>query len=261
MDKKKSTRNNFTKFSLIAVIFFICVSSIQTNAQVTEKFYNLKVLPKKIEKEKLISIMRNFTSALNVRCIFCHQGDENTPFEKIDFTSDEKPNKDKAREMMRMVQAINKDYIAKISEKSEEAEHEDNDAKVKCVTCHHGQPEPKSLEEVMFKTIKRHGIDDAIDRYHKLYNEYYGGFTFDFRDHTLVKLTEQLIDKKMNDDAVAISKLNLEMYPKSGVAFYGAAMAYEANNDKANAINYYQKALEQMPNNRRIEKKLQELRQ
>ncbi len=246
-----------SKVKLSAVVLMVFFVSAVSQAQIPNRFHNLKVLPDLISKDELLHVMRGFTSSLGVRCLFCHKGDESTPFNKIDFASDEKPNKDKARLMMKMVKNINENYLAKISKISGD---KDNDfIKVKCVTCHHGQPEPQTLEAVLMETINKEGVDQAIEKYHKLRDRFYGGFSYDFQDHTLVKLSEELIDAKKPDAAVAMSKLNLEMYPESGVAFYGMAQSYEANNDKQNAIIYYKKALEKMPNNDRIAKKLEEL--
>ena len=51
--------------------------------------------------------MRNFTSALGVRCQFCHVGQEGQPLAPFDFASDQKRNKLVARQMLRMVAEIN----------------------------------------------------------------------------------------------------------------------------------------------------------
>jgi Photosynthetic reaction centre cytochrome C subunit len=250
-EEKTFFTKHITIIGALLLVFFINVPSY---SQMSDKFYNLKVLPKMISRPELLSIMRGFTSALDVRCEFCHAEGQDG---RLDFSSDAKPNKDKAREMLRMVQNINDNYISKIAEMSKDTSNEV--IKVQCVTCHHGQPVPQTLQAVMMKTINKQGVDSAIAQYHDLYNKYYGGFSYDFKDHSLVELSEQLIDAQKPADAVAISKLNLQMYPNSGVAFYGMGEAYEANNDKQNAITYYQKAFAQMPNDRRLEKKIQDL--
>src|SRR4030095_8931760 len=69
--------------------------------------------------------MNYIASSLGVKCTFCpvHKDD------KCDFASDEKPEKGQAREMMKMVQNINK------------ATFKGNPA-VGCFTCHRGGPEP-----------------------------------------------------------------------------------------------------------------------
>src|SRR5689334_5698860 len=66
-------------------------------------FTNLKVLPKDIPTQDLVGMMNGFTRALGVRCIYCHVGTEGKPFQRGDFAKDDKPTKQKAREMIKMV--------------------------------------------------------------------------------------------------------------------------------------------------------------
>jgi len=80
---------------------------------------NLKVL--KVEPAQLIPIMRTFTAGLGVQCNYCHvQGD---------FASDEKPQKETARQMIAMAQEINGKFP-------------DGKIHVSCYTCHRGATEP-----------------------------------------------------------------------------------------------------------------------
>jgi hypothetical protein len=56
--------------------------------------------------------MRYFTRALGVRCEYCHvSGKEPNDLAAYDFKSDEKPTKVKARTMLKMAAAINKDHL------------------------------------------------------------------------------------------------------------------------------------------------------
>ena len=64
----------------------------------------------------MIKIMRAFSVALGERCEFCH-ADPPGPGKFPDFASDDKENKEKARTMLRMVMAINSDYMTKLGEK------------------------------------------------------------------------------------------------------------------------------------------------
>jgi hypothetical protein len=56
---------------------------------------NLQVFPKDISRQDLLLNMRLFTQALGVQCDHCHVGRE--------FAKDEKPAKNVARAMLRMV--------------------------------------------------------------------------------------------------------------------------------------------------------------
>src|SRR5437773_2957171 len=71
-----------------------------------QKLQNLKVFPKDIPVRTLIDTMASFTRALGVRCTYCHVGEDSQPLSSYDFPSDQKPEKEKAREMLRMVGAI-----------------------------------------------------------------------------------------------------------------------------------------------------------
>ncbi len=84
-------------------------------------FKNLKILPKDITRQQLMGTMQAFNRSLGVTCNHCHADDK---------SSDEKPEKDVARAMMKMMGGI----------KQNAAEYLPGDraAKVNCWTCHRG---------------------------------------------------------------------------------------------------------------------------
>ena len=96
---------------------------------------NLKVLPKDISNADLDSVMDGYSKALNVGCDFCHA--ENKTKTDIDFASDDKPEKEITRMMMKLTATINKDYFDyTIVYKAGET------MAVSCYTCHDGFPRP-----------------------------------------------------------------------------------------------------------------------
>src|SRR3954467_7917678 len=101
-----------------------------------QKLQNLKVFPKDIPVRALLDTMGGFTRALGVRCTYCHVGNEGEPLLSYNFVSDDKPAKNKAREMLRMVGAINGEYLTKL------AERRTPPINVACMTCHRGVAEP-----------------------------------------------------------------------------------------------------------------------
>jgi tetratricopeptide (TPR) repeat protein len=103
------------------------------------------------------------------------------------------------------------------------------------------------------------GIEDAISTYHDLYKQYYGGFSYNFKDNSLAELTHMLIEDKNYDAAVRISNLNIEMYPNSGLAYFALGESYEASGDKVKAIENVKKSLELSPGNFMFNRKLKEL--
>ena len=92
--------------------------------------------------------------------------------------------------------------------------------------------EPKTLAQELNGVIKKKGIEDAISTYHELYKQYYGGFSYNFKDNSLAELTHMLIDEKNYDAAIKISNLNIETYPNSGLAYFTLGESYEASGDK-----------------------------
>ena len=97
------------------------VEQVQKNIQV------LSGLP----ESQLGPLMNYIASSLGVQCTFCHVKKD----DKWDFPSDEKPEKSKAREMIKMVQSINKGNF-----KSTPA--------VSCFTCHRGNNEPVRVPQL-----------------------------------------------------------------------------------------------------------------
>ena len=124
------------------VVILGCTSISQQKSQPATtdnaEFHNLKVLPVNISHDDLIATMRGFTRALGTRCDHCHAAGPPAADgrEKLDFASDAKPEKNTARTMIRMVRAINGDYIGKIDPTKQ--------VQVTCGTCHRGHtvPEP-----------------------------------------------------------------------------------------------------------------------
>ena len=84
---------------------------------------NLQVLPDTISHDALIAVMRNFTSSLGVRCTHCHVPYDPAKPDSLNFASDDKPTKDVARGMMRMVREINGDLLPDIPELGDNRMH------------------------------------------------------------------------------------------------------------------------------------------
>ena len=98
---------------------------------------NLKVLPKDISDQKLDKIMLDdFEKGLGVTCNYCHVEDKAA--KKFDYASDAIPEKETAREMMRMTLELNKTYF-----KLGTPALGDSTLVVTCYTCHNGNAIPK----------------------------------------------------------------------------------------------------------------------
>lgn len=95
-----------------------------TNSKTASEVYvNLKVL-KEIPADQFMPSMRYITTALGVRCEYCHDPDH--------FDTDDKPEKERARNMMKMMMAINRDNFSGRRE-------------VSCFTCHRGAAKAANL--------------------------------------------------------------------------------------------------------------------
>jgi hypothetical protein len=118
------------------VTVLAAIAAIKPGDPSSEKFKNLKVLPKNISSKQLSEIMVDeFQDDLGVSCNFCHA--ENKVTHRPDYASDEKPEKQIARYMMRMTIAMNRKYFR--------LSHPligDSTLVITCSTCHQGSPHP-----------------------------------------------------------------------------------------------------------------------
>jgi hypothetical protein len=95
---------------------------------------NLQVLPKDWTTQQVQQFMRTyFTVGLGVECSYCHVG---TP---ADRAKDDKPEKATARKMLKMVMAINDDFLKDVGDPPPAG-----GMKVTCYTCHRGMEHPVS---------------------------------------------------------------------------------------------------------------------
>jgi len=127
-----------------SLIPFFTITLILSNlqAQIPDKFVNLKVLQTDISKRDLIEAMKGATRGLGVRCEYCHVGEGND-LSKFDFVSDDKEHKKIARVMFEMVKFVNNEFMPRISKISE------HQSEIKCFTCHAGNEKP--LEHPKFR--------------------------------------------------------------------------------------------------------------
>jgi hypothetical protein len=146
-------------------------SSSEGEKTTDEVFKNIKVLNGQ-PASQLGPTMHFFEAALGFNCANCHVKDASG----MQFEKDDKPEKRKARDMITMMNAINKENF-----KGEQL--------VTCFTCHRGNPNPETIPAVitvsMLKDIESteneeetikvpNRLDNAEDVIHK-YQEAIGG--------------------------------------------------------------------------------------
>jgi hypothetical protein len=214
---------------------------------------NLKVLPSDIPIRALIDTMKGFTRALGVRCTYCHVGKESDPIESYDFASDEKTGKLKAREMLRMVLAINGEHLTKLVSRRDPA------VVVTCATCHRGVPEPRSLQQRILLAFDSAGVDSAEALYRAIRKRYYGRAAYDFGEVTLADVADVLTQRNRTADALRFHAMNVEFNPTSGFALRQAAEAQLAAGDTTSARASLAKALELNPNDSQAKEALEKL--
>lgn len=213
---------------------------------------NLKVLPKNTTPDQLRETMVGFTGSLGVRCPYCHVGEEGKPLTTFDFSSDAKPTKQIARDMVRMMGDIHKDLgKMKLSDAPR--------VNLRCATCHHGHARPTTLSEELMVTYDRSGIDSTLAAYQALHTRYYGRDAFDFSESGLADFGTALAKKGRTDDAIRVHQLNVQQYPQSLRAYGALEQAYEVAGRKQEAADTYRKMLEIDPQNPNLRHRLDEL--
>jgi tetratricopeptide (TPR) repeat protein len=224
---------------LSSILFLTIPFANPTRAQESwawpEKPKNLQVLPKDWPGSRLQPVMIGFTRALGVRCSYCHKGEEGKPLGTYDFASDENPNKNRAREMYRMLESVN-DHLKNIQPSG------DQRVNMWCNTCHRGRPRPMTLAEELGEQYRKNGVEQALDYYADLKQKYYGEGPYDFGESGLNDFGYEVL-KKDAVGAIQIFRLNAAQFPQSGNVWDSLAEAYMKSGNLKEAEAYYQKAL------------------
>jgi hypothetical protein len=219
-----------------------------------DSLVNTKVIPKSTPVSQVTGQMRNITAALGVRCHFCHIGQEGQPLGQFDFATDEKRTKLVAREMMRMVQEINRRLDSLPSRPTPALQ-------VTCETCHRGVSRPAPLFTVIVDAATAAGADSAIRAYRALRERYYGDDAYDFKEPTLNIAAFRLGRANKFDDAFALLRLNEELYPNSSgmYVFRGNINLMKADTTAAAAA--FREALKRDPSNQEARGRLRDIGQ
>jgi len=215
------------RIHLILCGFALAVVSRPAHAQLPEKFENLRVLPESIPRNELFQLMGGFTRALGVRCSFCHVGEEGQPLSTYKFPADDKPTKRKARVMLRMVRAINGQFLDSLEDRSSPV------VRVQCVTCHAGRTIPRELEDILLMAYDSGALDSTIATYRTLREQYYGRAAYDFGSVPLTAVAAQVGQRGAVGDATALLALNVEVNPTSVFAKrqHGQSAVFQAFRD------------------------------
>jgi tetratricopeptide (TPR) repeat protein len=214
---------------------------------------NLQYFPADITRDALVQRMREFSFALDVRCQNCHAGGDGVSLEGVDFASDEKPAKLKARAMLRMTDEINGTLLPKIPSRAEPA------IRVECATCHRGVRRPKSLQTTLFEIVARDGAPAAIKRYRELRDTTLTLGKYNFGEWEINELARRLVEAKNTEAAIAILDMNGEFHPKSAEIDFYVAELHRERGERAQAVARYKKTLEKAPTHQRAKARIAEL--
>jgi hypothetical protein len=234
------------------ILAALLAGSVQ--AEIPDTFTNLKVFPKDIGKQKLLGAMRDFSTALDVRCTFCHVQKTPGDFDSIDWASDDIKHKDVARGMMTMVRNINSEQLPTATGEP--------GGMVRCITCHRGLENPQTLDRVLLDTMEKDGVEVGIARYRELRDEYYGAGAYNFSPSTLNGVAETLAQLRGDmNGAVKVLDLGIEMSPDDSITHLMKSKILIIQGDKTGALASAKKALELDPGNEQAAKIVQQLNQ
>jgi len=103
-----------------------------------------------------------------------------------------------------------------------------------------------SVQNALERTIKDKGVDAAIVRYRQMRQRYPTEY---FNEGTLNTLGYQQLNAKHMPEAIALFKLNVEMYPKGFNTYDSLAEVFMTQGDREAAIKNYRKSLALNPHN------------
>lgn len=234
-------------------IYLIASLPSPATAQIPDTYTNLKVLPEDITKPELVGEMKAMATGLGVRCEHCHAGDPSKGLAGLDFASDEKVAKKKARVMLEMVKAINGQYLNRIDSSTMAS------TQVTCITCHHRQEKPRSLGAELAAAVDSGGVKAAIALYNERREAFYGMAVYDFGEQTIVELASQLAQAQEMDAAIGLMQINVEHFPQSSTTYQTLAMLNMQSGKNEDAIAAIKKAIELDPDNPRLQGMLKRL--
>ena len=235
---------------LAALAFPSALASQAPGKWPPDSLINVHVIPRTTPVIEVVGAMRNVAGGLGVRCQFCHVGEEGMPLERFDFASDEKRTKLVARQMMRMVQEINRRLDTIPGRTS-------SGLQVSCATCHRGVSRPLPLATIVIDAAVAAGSDSAIRAYRGLRQRYYGRDAYDFGEASLNTAAFRLGRTGKYDDAFALLKLNEEMVPGSSGQYVFRGNINLMKGDTTAAVAAFREAMRRDPTNGEARGRLQ----
>ncbi len=214
-----------------------------------DSLVNTTVIPRGTPVIQVVGRMRNFAFDLGVRCEFCHDGEPGKDLATFDFASDRKRTKTVAREMMRMVDDINRRLDSLPSRPVPPV-------RVTCATCHRGVSRPMPLSSLIAEVAQGSGADSAIAAYRGLRARHFGSGAYDFGESSLSVSAFRLGRASRFAEAFRILDLNAEFYPtSSGIEVFRGNLEL-MRGDTVAARRAFREALRRDPSNEEAQGRL-----
>lgn len=242
-------RSHLLRGFVIAALIF----SHALSAQIPKRFENLRVLPKDISRDSLLTVMFGFADGLGVECGYCHSGGDPRTLVGVQFKADDKPTKVRARAMYTITSNVNALLRADTNGRRSEAA-------VTCLTCHRGLPDPRPLHEVLAATMARAGTDSGVAQYRDLRARYLERGHYDFGEGSLNIVAQELARGGQRDDAIRVLELNKEFHPDAPTLNFNLAELLLARGDSARALDLYELVVAAQPLNGRAKARVDALR-
>jgi tetratricopeptide (TPR) repeat protein len=219
-------------------------------AQIPDTFTNLQFFPKDIPRDSLVAFMRGVTMALGVRCNYCHTGGDGQSLQGVNFASDDKVEKQKARQMMEIARRINGELLANMPDR------ESPPVNVECVTCHRGRVLPRTLMRELVLVATEKGADSAVAFYKKARADHPDDGVYDLSERTVSEAARSLTERGKNAEAIALLESNREFFPRSARTLAQLGGAYETAGNREKAIEIYRAVLAISPNDPQARRRL-----
>lgn len=222
-----------------ALILILLATALPVRSQIPDEFTNLQLLDPQIDQAELVSIMRAFALDLGVRCNHCHVGPEN--LQGMDFASDELATKRTAREMIKMVRAIERGHLAALPVVVEGDRREA--IEVSCYTCHRGAPTPpRPTTDLLDEAIATEGTEVAVEKFADLREMHSEAGRYDLRPVVLFRVARGAMEAGQHESALILLDSLHELAPAMGDAYALRAQVEIARNQLDAAQAAWEKA-------------------
>ena len=183
--------------------------------------------------------MKTWTGDLGIRCQHCHVGQEGQPFSEWDFPADDKPTKQRARDMFQMLGEINHrlTVIPNLHRTGEPS------PLATCGTCHRGIPRPRRIDDVFEQTRATESLSAALTEYRELRTQYLASGSYDFSVRPLVRQARRQLEAKDPAGAQKVMDMALDLGLDGLMARMALVDIALAQGDRGAALGHLDKAL------------------